>query len=268
MTKRYLSTLTAVALATALPLQALACEALRGGPQGRVVEVTDGGTVVLANGDRVRLIGMQAPKLPLGRDGFETWPLAAEAKSALEEMALGADVHLRFGGEQVDRHGRVLAHMFVQGNVEVWTQHAMVQAGFARVYSFADNRFCLDELLQAEARARIERRGIWADPYYQIRYADQPERILERVDHYELVEGRVLAAERSGSRVYLNFGRRWKEDFTVVIDRSGQKAFSAAGIDPLDYDGALVRVRGWIDDRDGPRIEVSHPEQIEVLATR
>ena len=232
------------------------------------MQVTDGDTVVLATGERVRLIGMQAPKLPLGREGFQTWPLADEAKLALEEMALGADVHLRFGGEKMDRHGRMLAHMFVMGDIEVWTQQAMVKAGFARVYSFADNRFCLDELLRAEARARIDRRGIWADPYYQIRYADQPKRLLERAGHYELVEGRVLAAERSGSRVYLNFGRYWKEDFTVVIDRSGQKAFAAAGIDPLIYDGALVRVRGWIDDRDGPRIEVSHPEQIEVLATQ
>ena len=31
-------------------------------------------------------------------------------------------------------------------------------------------------------------------------------------------------------------------------------------------EGALVRIRGWVDDRDGPRIEVTHPEQIEVLA--
>jgi hypothetical protein len=183
-------------------------------------------------------------------------------------MALGALVQLRHGGEKIDRHGRVLAHMFVEGDEEIWTQHAMVTAGFARVYSFADNRLCLEELLRAEAVARVEKRGIWAEPYYQLRYADQPERLLERVDHYELVEGRVLAAERSGSRVYLNFGRYWKEDFTIVIDRSGQKAFAAAGIDPLIYDGALIRVRGWIDDRDGPRIEVSHPEQIEVLATR
>jgi hypothetical protein len=36
----------------------------------------------------------------------------------------------------------------------------------------------------------------------------------------------------------------------------------------LALEGALVRIRGWVDDRDGPRIEITHPEQIEVLATR
>ena len=39
-----------------------------------------------------------------------------------------------------------------------------------------------------------------------------------------------------------------------------------AGLDPLALDNALIRVRGWIESGDGPRIEVTHPEQIEVLA--
>ena len=230
--------------------------------------VTDGDSVVLESGERVRLIGMQAPKLSLGRDGFEEWPLAEEARAALEEMALGALVHLRYGGEELDRHGRILAHMFVQGDTEIWAQWAMVTSGFARVYSFADNRLCLEDLMRAEAQARVDKRGIWSNSYYKLRFADRPGDLLERVDHYELVEGRVLAAEKAGSLVYLNFGRYWKEDFTVVIDKSGQKIFAAVGVDPLAYDGALLRVRGWIEDRDGPRIEVSHPEQIEVLAVR
>jgi hypothetical protein len=36
----------------------------------------------------------------------------------------------------------------------------------------------------------------------------------------------------------------------------------------MTLEGALVRIRGWVDDRGGPRIEITHPEQIEVLATR
>jgi micrococcal nuclease len=44
------------------------------GGGGRVVEVIDGDTVVLGDGREVRLVGIQAPKLPLGRAGFPTWP--------------------------------------------------------------------------------------------------------------------------------------------------------------------------------------------------
>lgn len=236
-------------------------------PGGVVTSVTDGDTVVLDDGRVVRMIGTQAPKLPLDRPGFETWPLAPEAKVALEELALNKEVRLGYGGEEVDRYGRVLAHVFVAGEGgEIWAQHSMVAAGLARVYSFPDNRACLDLLFAAEGRARLGGLGIWADPYYSIRAADAPGDLLSRAGHYELVEGRVLLAEQRGGRVYLNFGRFWKEDFTAVIEAPGLRLFKAAEIDPLKLENALLRLRGWVDDRDGPRIEITHPEQIEVLA--
>ena len=250
------------------PAAARACESLRLVPGGVVTEVTDGDTVVLDSGLVVRLIGTQAPKLPLGRDGFPTWPLAPEAKAALESLALNRRVTLGYGGEEVDRYERALAHVFVdtEKGERVWAQLQMVEQGLARVYSFPDNRQCLDQLLAAEGRARAERLGIWADPYYSVRAADRPAQLLDRAGQYELVEGRVLLADKSGSRVYLNFGRFWKEDFTAVIEAPALKLFAEAGLDPLVLDGTLVRVRGWVDDRDGPRIEITHPEQIEVLA--
>lgn len=261
--------LAMLASLSAVAATAQACEDLRMAPGGVVVEVTDGDTVVLDSGLVVRMIGTQAPKLPLGREGFEAWPLAPEAKAALEAIALNKPVQLGYGGEAVDRYDRALAHVFVQGpDGPVWAQQAMVSQGLARVYSFPDNRQCLDLLFAAEGRARTAGLGIWRDPYYSIRAADAPGDLLARAGQYELVEGRVLLADQSGGRVYLNFGRFWKEDFTAVIEAPALRLFAADGIDPLGLEGALVRIRGWVDDRDGPRIEVTHPEQIEVLATR
>ena len=261
--------LATLAALSSVAAGAMACEALRMVPGGTVVEVTDGDTVVLDSGLVVRLIGTQAPKLPLGREGFPTWPLAPEAKAALETLALNRPVRLGYGGEEVDRYERALAHLFVKGpEGEQWAQQAMIAQGLARVYSFPDNRACLDLLLAAEGRARAAGLGIWSDPYYSVRAADRPEDLLARAGHYELVEGRVLLADRSGGRVYLNFGRFWKQDFTAVIEASALRLFAEDGFDPLALEGALVRIRGWVDDRDGPRIEVTHPEQIEVLATQ
>ncbi|GHA26559.1 hypothetical protein GCM10007989_22940 [Devosia pacifica] len=265
-------TASGVAIALAAMISpADACESLQPGPRGVVTEVTDGDTVVLDNGIVVRMIGTQAPKLPLGREGFEAWPLAGEAKHHLEEMVLGQAVTLRYGGERVDRYDRALAHLFVvdeSGQPKLWAQQQMVANGMARVYSFPDNRQCLDELLAAERQARTDRLGIWQNQYYALRSAEQPERLSDLAGRYELVEGRVLKADRAGSRIYLNFGRNWDLDFTVVMERAAIAMFEEAGLDPLALEGALVRVRGWVDDWDGPRIEVTHPEQIEVLSTR
>ena len=245
---------------------AAACEGLRDGPRGTVSQIVDGDTLLLDNGQVVRLVGIQAPKLALGRVGFADWPKGEAAKTELADLVLNKKVQLRFGGEEKDRYGRLLAQVYLADDPGGWAQQAMLDAGMARVYSFVDNRACLAELMGAEGRARSMALGIWSDPYYSVRRADRPAAMLSLAGHFELVEGRVLLAERSQGRVFLNFGRLWKEDFTVVIDSAALKTFSVESLDPEKLGGALVRVRGWLDSVDGPRIDVTHPEQIEVLA--
>jgi micrococcal nuclease len=45
-----------------------------------------------------------------------------------------------------------------------------------------------------------------------------------------------------------------------------RKRFAGAGLDPGEYQGKMVRVRGWIESRNGPHITLAQPEQIEVIA--
>lgn len=230
----------------------------------------DGDTLVLDSGMSVRLMGLQAPKLPLGRPDFEPWPDADLAQEGLSAMVMGKTVTLKYDSVERDRHGRALAQVFVEGadGKTIWVQKAMIAAGLGRVYSFADNRACVGELLKVEAEARAAARGIWQDDYYKVQSAGEPAELLARVGHYDLVEGRVVRADRAGSRLYLNFGRFWKEDFTAVLDAAAQKLFAKQGFDPLKLEGRLVRLRGWIERRDGPRMDITHPEQIEILAAQ
>jgi endonuclease YncB( thermonuclease family) len=260
--------LGALAMSLLTTPMAAACEGLRDGPKGTVTQIVDGDTLLLDTGLVARLIGIQAPHLALGRDGFSDWPKGPESKQTLSDIALNHKALLRYGGEEKDRYGRALGQLFLtDGSDEVWVQQQMLAAGMARVYSFPDNRAYLPDLFAAETKARAAALGIWADPYYRVRRADRPADFAALSGHYELVEGRVLKAEKSGGRTYLNFGRYYKEDFTAVLDARAQRLFAGDKIDPLKLGGALVRVRGWVDLVDGPRIEITHPEQIEVLAT-
>ena len=70
---------------------------------------------------------------------------------------------------------------------------------------------------------------------------------------------------RVRNRIYLNFGEDYKTDFTISIDRTAWSMFTESGLDPLSLEGKIVLVRGWIKDFNGPLIEVTHPEQIEIL---
>ena len=232
--------------------------------RARVTGVVDGDTVILDSGREVRLVGLQAPKLPLGRKNFTPWPLADAAKRALEELALGQTVELAYGGRRVDRHDRLLAHLTVvepDGGL-IWVQGALLAQGMARVYSFADNRWRVAEMLAIERAARAARRGIWDDRFYRVREVGQTEKAI---GSFQLVEGRVLAVAEVRGRVYLNFGSDWRSDFTVTLEPAVRRKFEAEGIAPKAYQDRWVRVRGWLKSFNGPMIEVTHPEQIEVL---
>jgi hypothetical protein len=63
----------------------------------------------------------------------------------------------------------------------------------------------------------------------------------------------------------MNFGRRGSQALTVTILKRHERIFTAAGVAPNRLENRHVRVRGWIEDRNGPRIEASGPEQIEIL---
>ena len=225
-----------------------------------VVEIVDGDTLVLADGRQVRLVGLQAPKLPLGRPGFKAWPLAEDAKAVLGELTLGRAVTLGYGGRRGDRHGRALAHLFDETGL--WIQGALIDRGMARIYSFSDNRALVPEMLAREAAARAAGRGIWALHAYAVRDAAA---VPARLSGFELVEGRVAETATVRKRTYLNFGADWRSDFTVSLAPKARKLFEAEGIDPLSYRGKLVRVRGWLKSYNGPLIEATHPEQIEVI---
>ncbi len=249
----------------------LACPGLAMAGSAIVEHVIDGDTVVLRGGRQVRLVGTQAPKLPLGRPGFATWPLADEARARLEELVLGRSVRLAYGGLRRDRHGRQLAHLFLndhQGKdpAPLWVQGTMVGEGLARVYSFSDNRACVAELLALEVRARAAHRGIWALPYYAIRPASRPGALASLAGTFQLVEGRARLAARRGRWIYINFGREYWRDFTIAIPSRAWKLFSKAGFSLTGLQGKRLRVRGWLELRGGPMIEADHPGQIERLS--
>lgn len=240
---------------------------LERGERQRVTEIVDGDTLFLADGREVRLVGLQAPKLPLGRPDFEPWPLADQAKAELSRLVLGEAVTLAYGGRPVDRHGRMLAQLYLDpgsGDDETWVQGAMLQAGMARVYSFADNRDLAGAMYAREDTARLAGRGIWDHPFYQVRGTNELDALI---DTFQVVSARVRDVAEVQGRVYLNFGADWRTDFTVTLAPRTARLFEREGIDLQGYDDRRVQVRGWLERYNGPLIEATHPEQIRKLDT-
>ncbi len=261
-----MAALLGIVLALASAQAALACE-LEEGPRLAVARVVDVETLRLDDGREVRLIGALAPRAFDTGAATRHWPAEEEARAALERLVLGRTVELAFARHRLDRYGRLVAHVFVVGaspEDRVWVQGALLEAGHARSYALPGAAECQDLLRAREDVARTAGLGLWRNAAYAIRDAARPFDLLRHRATFQIVEGRVRHVAKVGSRIYLNFGDDWRRDFTIGV-RTGRSTAAAGAIDWPTLEGARVRVRGWIDRRNGPFIELHAIETLQVL---
>jgi endonuclease YncB( thermonuclease family) len=228
-------------------------------PAGRVNRVTDGRSFVLDDGREIRLASLAAPPSEASAAG-------PAARAALAAMLTGETVVLRSATAAPDRYGRAAAYAFTAGEPQPRSVvHAMLAAGHARLGAEPGDTACMAELLSQERRARIAKLGLWSDPRYGILAAGDLTGLVAGQGHFAIVEGKVLSVRESGGTIYVNFGRRWSQALTVTISKRHERIFSGAGREPKALENRRLRVRGWIEVRNGPRIEASRPEQIEFV---
>jgi len=257
---RALLLLALLLLAPAAAARAAEPQALPAVGSGVVKEVVSGDMLVLADGRIVKLAGIQAPKINAGRSRPFRWPLADEAKKALETLALGRTVTLHVGGVRQDRHDRIPAQVIRDDGL--WLQGELLGLGWARVYASADLAALGEALYARESAARAARLGIWSQPFFAVR---DPEGLGHDYDTFQVIEGRVLAAAAAKGQIFLNFGPDWRTDFTIRVPRRAVRTFRQLHGDPAQLQGRSIRVRGWVYRHNGPEIELVHPEQLERL---
>lgn len=220
------------------------------GEHGRVVRVLDGDALVLDTGQSVRLVGIEAPAAPYrdreGDPGYE------DAKRLLEDMVLGREVELRYGGLTRDRYDRALAQVVTTDALgpRLWLNAEMVKKGGARVRVYPDTAAANAPLLGFEAAARADRRGLWGKGAWPILDAAQ---LPEGAGHFQIVEGTTGDMQSSGERFAVCDVALKGSALVLEI----QKA--AAELCQLP-EGTPVRARGFL--RDG-RLEITHPLNVE-----
>jgi len=262
------ATVFAVVLAACLaPNAAQAACDLKDAGNATIVEILNTESLLLEDGRAIRLVGALAPQTETR--WARAMGLEEKVLNALQSRVLGKKVRLRVGERERDRYGRLLTHVYVEsGGDRIWVQEVLISAGMAMAYSFADNRSCVRRLQKAEAKAREAGAGLWEQGVFRVRDAADLESMNALGYSFQIVEGRVRdVADRSG-RVYLNFGEDWRTDFTATIAPSDRGSFEGSKITLTDLEGRFVRVRGWLKQRNGPMIDVSHPEQIELPGPR
>ena len=244
------SLLCGTSFSTAKPSVAANCGSEIQG-SGVVSAIVDGRTLRLEDGRDIRLAGVDV----IAGDSDDPRPALA--------ALIGRRVTLRGDGDDPDRYGRQSVFIYLEPSATS-IQSELLERGEALASGDVADKACAAELATAEAAARQARRGIWANSSV-IKTVENPVDILTRVGQFTVVEGKVLSVGQAGATVYLNFGRRWTRDFAATISRRMIPYFEAAGVAPVSLENRRVRVRGWVERRGGPRINVLRVGQIEVI---
>lgn len=209
--------------------------------------------------------GQAAPALLAGIRGGP----GSEGRDVLDQLleTAGARLTLTVSEAGADRYGRSRVYArFETDTGSVSLNETLVATGYALVWPADGMTAQSQALFDAEDQARAVNAGLWGEGVFAIRDPD-PDRLAQVLDSPQIVEGRVVAVgEARNGRLFLNFGLNWRTDFTVSLDREDRQAFEHSGaVDPARLEGAVIRVRGWLYEENGPMIGVSHPLQIEIV---
>ena len=225
------------------------------------VEIIDGDTFRLANGDTVRLIGIDAPEL--------SQPGGVLSREYLAHLICGKRVTLEKGYEDRDNYNRLLRFVYVN---DLCINEEMIRQGYAEARYLPENPI-RDYYLQLEIQAETTKAGLWSDNVFQPRLCidwdtDIPVITWAEADdyynQYVIIEGTIVDTYNSGIVCFLNFHKNYQY-FTAVIFACDIPGFPY----PPDtyYLDRNVQIIGIIKQYKGsPEIIVKTSGQIRILS--
>ncbi len=234
----------------------------------RVAVVLDDFDLALDDGRELRLAGIDPARGTPARPG-----LAEDLRQKLSAWLSGRAVRVAPLAAP-DRWDRVPALVWAVGDPPTESApltapasgsvaEAVLGSGFGRARPEPLLPPCFSTFRTLEGQARTSGLGLWSDPYYAILDANDRDGLAQRTGAMALVEGRLsLGSGRAWT--FLRLGRG-SGAFAATLSRRGTKLLAKAGLDPGTLTGRRIRIRGFLDDRFGPQIDVTSADQIEVL---
>lgn len=234
--------------------------------EARIASVDERLDLQLEDGRLLQIAGLEPPRAsPAAPDRPES------ARARLAEWLVGLPVAFRPLSANPDRWGRLPVRLLADSPgaepdaARLDVAVAILDAGMARFRPAPLLGDCRTALLAAEARARRARLGLWTDPVHAIVSATDRAALASRAAAEIIVEGRIARVGETRFRTYLNFGPIRGQDFAVTILKRNRATFDKVGIPLHALAGRSIRVRGLLETRFGPQIEIASPAEMEIL---
>jgi Staphylococcal nuclease homologue len=227
----------------------------------RVLRVEDTGEIVLNDGIRLRLAGIDEDAA-----GGSSRPLLAVLRLGLPSQT---EIYYRKADSLgPDRWGRIAAQVYLppeQGPEPDWVQEALLSRGFARLRPAAIVASCWQRLVRMENEARGARLGLWARPENAVLKPGDMDALRASEGRRRIVEGRITGIGQGRAVFFLNFSPGRHDFLTVSISKRRAKTFQVSGLPIAELMGKQVRIRGIVTLARQARMELSMPAEIEVL---
>lgn len=214
--------------------------------------VYDGDTVLLDNGQKIRLLGINTPEVE-GRNK-QAEPGGDEARKSLEKLLSGKKIRLEMDTDKKDKYGRTLAHVFTEEHLHINVE--LVKRGLASVSIYPPNMKYEQELVSAQKEAELGRKGIWILKEYQSKPIDS---ILSgNYKGWKRLTGVVKRIRSTHKNRYLEFS----DQIDARIDRRYLDLFPDLKV----YQNREVEIRGWPTRRKKRySIFIRHPADIKLI---
>lgn len=129
--------------------------------KGEVVRVVDGDTIVVNyNGkeEKVRLIGIDTPESVHPNESKNTEE-GIKVSDYTKERLKGKIVELELDVEERDKYGRILAYVYIDG--EMYNKE-LLEIGYAKLATYPPNVKYVDDFTEIQKKARENKVGLWS----------------------------------------------------------------------------------------------------------
>jgi len=122
----------------------------------KVKRAIDGDTLLLINGEKVRLIGVDTPETKHPQKPVEYF--GKEAYLFTKQMVDGKEARLEFDRRKRDKYGRLLAYVYLLDGT--FLNAEIIKQGYGKAYTRFRFKY-MEEFRRYEREARESRRGLW-----------------------------------------------------------------------------------------------------------
>ncbi len=218
----------------------------------RVRKVYDGDTVILENGKKIRLLGINTPEVE-GRYKVAE-PGGEEARQWLTKFLNGKQVRLQMDIEKKDKYKRTLAYLFTREGVHVNVE--LVRKGLAFVNIHIPNVQYTNDLVKAGEQAEIAKLGIWGRKEYSVKPVSSIKRGKDK--GWMRLTGRVQSIRRSRRYSYLEISTQ----ADIRIANANLSYFPELS----EYKDKEIEIRGWLSrSKEHYSVLIRHPSALKII---